>query len=89
MAEKFNLQDRFLNHLRLHKVEAKVFLVNGFQIRGEIRSFDSFTILLEDGKTQSLIYKHAVSTITPSSYVKLAKPQEEEPANDANKQESQ
>ena len=77
MAEKFNLQYRFLNHLRLHKVEAKVFLVNGFQIRGEIRSFDSFTILLEDGKTQSLIYKHAISTITPSSYVKLAKPQED------------
>ncbi|HNR62585.1 MAG TPA: RNA chaperone Hfq [Thermotogota bacterium] len=82
MAEKFNLQDRFLNHLRLHKVEAKVFLVNGFQIRGEIRSFDSFTILLEDGKTQSLIYKHAISTITPSSYVKLAKPQEDDASSD-------
>ncbi len=82
MAEKFNLQDRFLNHLRLHKVEVKVFLVNGFQIRGEIRSFDSFTILLEDGKTQSLIYKHAISTITPSSYVKLAKPQEDDASSD-------
>lgn len=77
MAEKFNLQDRFLNHLRVNKIEVKVYLVNGFQTKGFIRSFDSYTVLLESGNQQSLIYKHAISTIIPSSYVKLMKSKEE------------
>ena len=72
LAEKFNLQDRFLNHLRVNKIEVKVYLVNGFQTKGFIRSFDSFTVLLESGNQQSLIYKHAISTIIPSSYVVLS-----------------
>ncbi|KAF2959973.1 RNA chaperone Hfq [Thermotoga sp. 38H-to] len=71
MAEKFNLQDRFLNHLRVNRIEVKVYLVNGFQTKGFIRSFDSYTVLLESGNQQSLIYKHAISTIIPSSYVML------------------
>ncbi len=78
MAEKFNLQDRFLNYLRVNKVEVKIYLVNGFQTRGFIRSFDSYTVLLETGNQQSLIYKHAISTIIPSSYVKLMRPKTEE-----------
>jgi len=77
VAEKFNLQDRFLNHLRVNKIEVKVYLVNGFQTKGFIRSFDSYTVLLESGNQQSLIYKHAISTIIPSSYVKLMKSKEE------------
>jgi len=61
----FNLQDNFLNQLRKENVLATIFLVNGYQIKGNIRSFDSFTILLDvDGK-QQLVYKHAVSTIIP------------------------
>ncbi len=73
MAEKFNLQDRFLNMLRVGKVEVKIYLVNGFQTKGYIRSFDNFTILLESENQQSLIYKHAISTIIPSTFVKLFK----------------
>jgi host factor-I protein len=61
----FNLQDNFLNQLRKENVLATIFLVNGYQIKGNIRSFDSFTVLLDvDGK-QQLVYKHAVSTIIP------------------------
>lgn len=77
MAEKFNLQDRFLNLLRINKIEVKVYLVNGFQTKGTIRSFDSYTILLENGTQQSLIYKHAISTIMPSSFVRLVQRREE------------
>jgi len=79
MADKFNLQDRFLNHLRTQRVDAKIFLVNGFQIKGSVRSFDNFTVLIEDGKTQKLIYKHAISTISPVNYVKLSKPADDTP----------
>ena len=78
MAEKFNLQDRFLNILRINKIEVKVYLVNGFQTKGIIRSFDSYTILLENGSQQSLIYKHAISTIMPSSFVRLVQQQQQQ-----------
>ncbi|HOK83620.1 MAG TPA: RNA chaperone Hfq [Pseudothermotoga sp.] len=78
MVEKFNLQDRFLNALRVGKIEVKVYLVNGFQTKGIIRSFDSFTILLENENQQNLIYKHAISTIMPSSFVMLMKTEQKE-----------
>ncbi|MBO8138914.1 MAG: RNA chaperone Hfq [Thermosipho sp. (in: Bacteria)] len=84
MAEKFNLQDRFLNILRTNKIPVKVYLVNGFQTKGIIRSFDSFTMLLENGNQQNLIYKHAISTIMPESFVKLIKTQTEEKENNEN-----
>ncbi len=78
MAEKFNLQDRFLNQLRINKIEVKVYLVNGFQMKGIVRSFDSYTVLIESGNQQSLVYKHAISTIIPSQYMRLVRPQQKE-----------
>ncbi len=60
-----NLQDNFLNQARKDNMQMTIFLVNGYQIKGAVRSFDNFTILLDvDGK-QQLVYKHAVSTIVP------------------------
>ncbi|ABS59988.1 MULTISPECIES: RNA chaperone Hfq [Fervidobacterium] len=76
--EKFNLQDRFLNILRTKKIEVKVYLVNGFQTKGIVRSFDNFTVLIESGKQQTLIYKHAISTILPAEYIMLMKTEEEQ-----------
>ncbi|MEA2066420.1 MAG: RNA chaperone Hfq [Petrotogales bacterium] len=72
MTEKFNLQDRFLNLLRINKIEVRVFLEGGFQTKGVIKSFDSFTVLLEDGEEQTLVYKHAIKMLIPSKYVKLS-----------------
>lgn len=85
MAEKFNLQDRFLNILRTNKIPVKVYLVNGFQTKGIIRSFDNFTMLLENGSQQNLIYKHAISTIMPESFVKLNKQSNEADKENENK----
>lgn len=66
-----NLQDTYLNQLRKNGIFATVFLLNGFQLKGIIRSYDNFTVLLEvDGK-QHLIYKHAISTFSPSRSVDL------------------
>lgn len=60
-----NLQDIFLNGARKGKIPVTIYLTNGFQIRGNVKGFDSFTVVLDcDGK-QMLIYKHAISTITP------------------------
>ena len=60
-----NLQDIFLNGARKSKTPVIIYLTNGFQLRGYVKGFDSFTVVLDcDGK-QMLIYKHAISTITP------------------------
>ena len=67
-----NLQDRFLNQARKDRTLLTLFLMNGFQLRGTIVSFDQFAVLiLSDGK-QNLIYKHAISTIQPAETVRMA-----------------
>ena len=61
-----NLQDAFLNQVRKEGIAVTVFLINGFQLRGLVKGFDNFTIILDmDGK-QEMVYKHAVSTIIPA-----------------------
>ncbi len=72
MKEKQNLQDRLLNFLRKKRIEAKMYLVNGFQVKGFIKSFDNYTVLIESGKQQNMVYKHAISTIIPTEYVKIS-----------------
>ncbi|MBM7698959.1 RNA chaperone Hfq [Kurthia huakuii] len=66
-----NLQDTYLNQLRKNGVFVTVFLLNGFQLKGTIRSYDNFTVLLESEGKQNLIYKHAISTFAPSKLVEL------------------
>ncbi|EEG78546.1 RNA chaperone Hfq [Dethiobacter alkaliphilus] len=66
-----NLQDNFLNLARKEDMMLTVFLVNGYQIKGTVRSFDNFTILLNVDNKQQLVYKHAVSTIIPFRNINL------------------
>lgn len=62
-----NLQDLFLNQLRKEKVNVTIFLISGFQLKGVIKGFDNFTLIVEtDNNKQQLIYKHAISSIMPS-----------------------
>ena len=66
-----NLQDIFLNGARKNKILVNLYLVNGFQLKGNVTGFDSFTVVLNcDGK-QMMIYKHAISTISPSKPIAL------------------
>lgn len=65
MKQSVNIQDQFLNHLRKENVAVTVFLTNGFQIRGFVRGFDNFTVLLETEGKQQLVFKHAISTFAP------------------------
>lgn len=60
-----NLQDSFLNQVRKENVPVIIYLVNGFQLRGSVRGFDNFTVIIENDGKQQLVYKHAISTITP------------------------
>ncbi len=83
MKGAYNLQDNFLNQIRKENMLSTVFLINGYQIKGVVRSFDSFTLLLEvDGK-QQLVYKHAVSTIIPMRNISLKADEEESSEKEA------
>ena len=71
-----NVQDVFLNYIRKNKTSVTVFLVNGVKLQGIVTWFDNFSVLLRrDGHTQ-LVYKHAISTIMPSSPVQLFEQEE-------------
>ena len=64
-TRKRNLQDLLLSQLRRRRMGATVFLVNGFQIRGEIRGYDAFVVVIYSDGKQQMVYKHAISTIVP------------------------
>ncbi|APH05158.1 RNA chaperone Hfq [Bacillus weihaiensis] len=66
-----NIQDQFLNQLRKDGTFVTVFLLNGFQLRGLVKGFDNFTVLLETEGKQQLIYKHAISTFSPQKNIQL------------------
>lgn len=61
-----NIQDAFLNTVRREKTAVVVYLLNGAKLTGRIRSFDKFSVLLESGSQEQLIFKHAISTISQS-----------------------
>jgi len=65
MTKQAALQDVFLSRVRRSESMVTVFLVNGFQIRGTIAGYDAFTVIVSSDGKQNLIYKHAISTITP------------------------
>ncbi|HCO18474.1 RNA chaperone Hfq [Gudongella oleilytica] len=69
MKQGLNLQDQFLNTARKDGILITVFLVNGYQIKGYVKGFDSYTIVLDADDKQQLIYKHAISTIIPNKVV--------------------
>ena len=71
MKAPINLQDVFLNQVRKDRMPITVFLVNGYQIRGIVKGFDNYTIVLDSEGKQQMIYKHAISTISPAAPVKF------------------
>lgn len=69
MTSQINLQDSFLNQVRRENITVTVYLVNGFQLSGKVTGFDNFTVILDTDDQQQMIYKHAISTITPEQAV--------------------
>ncbi len=58
-----NLQDSFLNQVRRENSEVRVLLVNGTLLRGIVKGFDNFTLILNNRNGQHLVYKHAIAQI--------------------------
>lgn len=81
---QMNLQDNFLNQVRKDNTQVTIYLVSGVQLKGFVRGFDSFTIVLETpGKPSQLVYKHAMASIVPSRPVYFAPKEEAKPAQAA------
>ncbi|KAF1084642.1 RNA-binding protein Hfq [Sporotomaculum syntrophicum] len=62
---QINLQDAYLNQVRKDNIPVTIFLVNGFQLKGMIKGFDNFTVIMESDGKQMMVYKHAISTVSP------------------------
>lgn len=68
-----NLQDMFLNNARKGSIAVTVYLTNGFQLKGNVKGFDNFIVMLVSEGKEMMVYKHAISTITPIKPVLYAK----------------
>jgi host factor-I protein len=59
-----NIQDAFLNSARRERTSVVVHLLHGATVSGRIKSFDKFSVLLDVGGPDVLIFKHAISSIS-------------------------
>lgn len=66
------LQDAYLQAIKRENAPVTIYLRNGFQLRGHVRGFDNFTIILEYDNKPHLVYKHAVSTVSPQTPVQFS-----------------
>ena len=91
MATKpiINLQENFLNQARKETVPVTIHLMNGFQIKGMIRGFDQFTVIIDSMGRQQMVFKHAISTITPARPLGTSKEAKPEDATKAQAEASE
>jgi len=59
-----NIQDAFLNTARRERFNIVIHLMHGATISGRIKSFDKFSVMLDVGGRDVLIFKHAISTVS-------------------------
>lgn len=78
MQKTNNIQDVFLTQVRRERRPVTVFAINGYQMRGYVTGFDTFTVVLTSEGKQMVVYKHAISTIIPERPVPLYAPGEPE-----------
>jgi host factor-I protein len=80
-----NIQDSFLNTARKDKSAITLYLLSGVKLTGRIRSFDKYSLVLETGNQEQLIFKHAISTVVmpKTAHVERSAPAEAKPAQHA------
>ena len=64
-----NIQDNFLNAARRERSGVTIYLISGVKLTGRIKSFDKYSLILEAGSQEQLIFKHAISTVVPGRAV--------------------
>ena len=79
MTKQFNLQDAFLNGARKSKTPVTIHVTNGYQIKNAlITGYDNFVVTVEADGTQMMIYKSAISTVTPKTRINIHQTNEEQ-----------
>ena len=69
---QLNLQDSFLNQVRKENIPVTLYLTSGVQLRGQVKGFDAFTVILEgQGKPPQLVYKHSIVSVAPMRHPNL------------------
>ena len=69
--QNVNLQDSFLNLARKDNIPVTIFLVSGIQLKGTVKGFDQFIVILESqGRPWQMVYKHAIATVVPGAPIK-------------------
>src|SRR5438067_12860454 len=58
-----NLQDNFLNQARRDRMLVTIYLLSGVKLTGKIKGFDKYSVILDSGNQEQLIFKHAISTV--------------------------
>ncbi len=71
MANAISYQDTVLKQVRREGLAITVYLVSGYQIRGTLKAFDPYVLIIESDGKQQMVYKHAIATIVPSRTIKL------------------
>lgn len=71
MQHPYNLQEQFLKAVRREQSQVTVFLMNGFQLRAVVTGYDNYAVIIQSEGRQNMIYKHAISTISPAVAVSL------------------
>jgi host factor-I protein len=83
MGKSINLQDMFLNQVRKEGVQVTIYLMGGVQLRGAVRGFDAFTVMLDSpGKPTQLVYKHAITSVVPAKMVGDSRREDDAPPTD-------
>lgn len=78
MNKQINLQDAFLSSVRKQKTSVTIHVTNGYQIKNaQITGYDNYVVIAESNGSQMMVFKHAISTITPESKVSFKNKEEE------------
>src|SRR2546430_17406777 len=64
IQQQNTIQDSFLNSARKERSSVTIYLMSGVKLTGRIKSFDKYSVILEAGSQEQLIFKHAISTVS-------------------------
>lgn len=66
-----NIQEKFLESLKSCGTFVTAITINGYQMRGKVVAQDQSVIVLSETGKQMMVYKTALSTITPDKPVEF------------------
>ncbi len=58
-----NIQDVFLNYVRRERLTVTIRMMDGTEMEGRIKNFDRFSVVLDHGGADHMIFKHAIAAI--------------------------